>query len=90
MEDFDAFLEFLSWSCGLVRTTEQVAAAAYGYAQRAHDAGAVAADLIFNPTHWHSWHGNLGGLLDALDAGLAEAEQDGLPPVGLCSNCARQ
>jgi len=89
VEDFDAFLEFLSWSCGLVRTTDQVAAAAYGYAQRAQAAGAVAADLIFNPTHWHSWRGNLRGLLEALDVGLADAEQDGLPPVGLCVSVLR-
>jgi adenosine deaminase len=87
--DFDAFLEFLSWSCGLVRTADEVAAAAYNYARRAHLAGAVAADLIVNPTHWHSWHGDLRGFVDALDVGLTAAEQDGLPPVGLCISVLR-
>lgn len=88
--DFDAFLDFLSWSCGLLRTVDDVAAAAYGYARRAGAAGALAADLIVNPTHWHAWDGNLGGLIDALDRGLAAAEMDGLPPVGLCISVLRQ
>ena len=28
-------------------------------------------------------------MIDAIDAGLAEAEQDGLPPVGLCVSLLR-
>lgn len=87
---FDAFLDFLSWSCSLVRTRDEVHAAAYRYAQRAGRAGVVAADIIVNPTHWHPWHHDLAGLIDALDAGFAEAEQDGLPPVGLCLSVLRQ
>lgn len=37
--------------------------------------------MIVNPTHW-AGHGRLPAMIDAIDAGLAEAEQDGLPPVG--------
>ncbi len=87
---FDAFLDFLSWSCSLVRTRDQVHAAAYRYAQRAARAGVVAADIIVNPTHWHPWHHDLRGLIDALDAGFRDAEADGLPPVGLCISLLRQ
>ncbi|MFT3854691.1 MAG: adenosine deaminase [Ilumatobacteraceae bacterium] len=88
--DFDEFLDFLSWSCGLLRTADDVAAAAYGYAARLAGTGAVAADLIVNPTHWHTWHDDLRGLIGALDRGLAGAEDDGLPPVGLCVSVLRQ
>lgn len=87
---FDAFLDFLSWSCSLVRTPDQVHAAAYRYAQRAGRAGVVAADLIVNPTHWHPWHHDLAGWIAALDAGFTAAETDGLPPVGLCISLLRQ
>ena len=87
---FDNFLDFLSWSCSLVRTGDEVHAAAYRYAERARRAGVVAADIIVNPTHWHPWHDNLTGLIDALDAGFTDAEVDGLPPVGLCISLLRQ
>ncbi len=87
---FDNFLDFLSWSCSLVRTRDEVRAAAYRYAQRAGRAGVVAADIIVNPTHWHPWHDNVSGLVDALDAGFSDAEFDGLPPVGVCISVLRQ
>lgn len=45
--------------------------------------------MIFNPTHWHAWHGRLGAQLDAMDAGFKAAEQDGLPGVGLCVSLLR-
>lgn len=47
------------------------------------------ADLIFNPTHWSAWHRRLPAMLDALDAGLHEAEQDGPPTLGLCVSLLR-
>ena len=56
---FDNFLDFLSWSCSLVRTRDDVHAAAYRYAERARRGGVVAADTIVNPSHWHPWHDNL-------------------------------
>ncbi len=87
---FDNFLDFLSWSCSLVRTRDEVHAAAYRYAERAGRSGVVVADIIVNPTHWHPWNGNLVGLVDALDAGFSDAEFDGLPPVGVCVSVLRQ
>ena len=86
---FDDFLEFLSWSCGLLRTVDDVASAAYAYAVRAAASGVVVADIIVNPTHWASWRGDLAGLIGALDKGFTEAETDGLPPVGLCISVLR-
>jgi adenosine deaminase len=84
------FLDFLDFICGLSRTKDQLAKAAYAFAQRMADAGTGYADLIVNPTHWSGWSGNLEGLVEGLDAGLSAAEQDGLPPVGLCVSLLRQ
>jgi adenosine deaminase len=50
----------------------------------------VYADLIVNPTHWSAWTHDLSGFLDAIDAGLREAQDDGLPPTGLCVSLLRQ
>jgi len=88
-EGFDGFLEFLSWSCGLVRSRDEVAAAAYRYAVRARASGVVRADVIVNPSHWGAWRHDLGGLIGALDAGWREAEDDGFPSVGLCVSISR-
>jgi adenosine deaminase len=83
------FLHFLDWACGLVRTREELAEAAYAFSRRLAASGAGYGDLIFNPTHWKPWHGRLREMLDALDAGFRAAEQDGLPPVGLCVSLLR-
>jgi adenosine deaminase len=88
--DLAGFLELLDWSCGLVRTPEQLARAGYAFAEREARAGVAYADLIFNPTHWSAWQGRLEAFIDALDGGLREAEADGLPPVGLCVSLLRQ
>lgn len=83
------FLAFLDWACGLASTRARVAELSYGLSQRLAANGAGYADVIFNPTHWHAWHGHLGPLLAAMDAGFAEAEQDGLPSVGICVSLLR-
>jgi adenosine deaminase len=88
--DLSAFLELLDWTCGLVRTPEQVARAAYAFAEREARAGVGYADLIVNPSHWPTWRNRLDGFVDALDAGLLEAEEDGLTPVGVCISLLRQ
>src|SRR5260370_40052375 len=75
-----AFLDFLDWSCGLVRTREQVAQAARSFAAREQTAGVRYADVIINPSHWPHWRGRLDAFVDALDAGFRGAEQDALPP----------
>ncbi len=84
------FLDFLDFICGLCRTQEQLARAAYAFCERMRDAGTGYADVIVNPTHWSAWQGNLGGMIHGLDAGFAAAEADGLPPVGLCISLLRQ
>jgi adenosine deaminase len=83
------FLHFLDWACGLVRTRDELASAAYSFSQRLAASGTGYADLIFNPTHWKPWHGRLPEMIDALDAGFRAGEQDGLPPVGLCVSLLR-
>jgi adenosine deaminase len=83
------FLHFLDWACGLASTSERLAELSYGYSRRLADSGAGYADLIVNPTHWTAWHGRLPDMIAAIDAGLAAAEQDGLPPVGLCISLLR-
>lgn len=88
--DLTAFLEILDWSCGLVRTPEQLARAAYNVAAREARAGAGYADLIVNPTHWSAWRERLAAFVDGLDAGFVQAETDGLPRIGLCVSLLRQ
>jgi adenosine deaminase len=73
----------------LASTTERLVELSYGLSQRLADNGTGYADVIFNPTHWHAWHGRLGAMLDAMDAGFKAAEQDGLPSVGLCVSLLR-
>jgi adenosine deaminase len=87
--DLAAFLRLLDLACGLVRTPSQLARAAYRFAEREAAAGVGYADLIVNPTHWSAWTRDLRGFVDAIDAGLGEAEQDGFPPVGLCVSLLR-
>jgi adenosine deaminase len=84
------FLDFLTWQCGLIRTKEQLAEAAYRFAERESAAGVVYADLIVNPNHWSGWTDRVEAFIEALDDGLARAEGDGLTPVGLCISLLRQ
>lgn len=83
------FLEFLDWASSLAASPARVAELAYQFAQRLAADGTLYADAILNPTHWHAWSGRTRALIDALDAGFREAEQDGLPPVGLCISLLR-
>lgn len=84
------FLEFLDFICGLSRTKDQLATSAYAFSARMAASGTGYADVIVNPTHWSGWRGNLSGLIEGLDAGFTAAEQDGLPPAGLCVSLLRQ
>ncbi len=83
------FLGFLDLACGLASTRARLAELSYGLSKRLAENGTGYADVIINPTHWHAWHGRLREMLDAIDAGFSEAEQDGLPPVGLCISLLR-
>jgi adenosine deaminase len=84
------FLAMLDARCGLVRTAEQAARAAYRFAERETASGIGYADLIVNPTHWTAWRGRIPALFAAFAAGLDEAAADGLCPVGLCPSLLRQ
>lgn len=83
------FLSYLDWACALVRTPEQLARLAYRFAQREAESGVRYADLLVSPIHWLAWNGRLEAFVEAIDRGLTEAEQDGLPPVGLCVSLSR-
>ena len=83
------FLGFLDLACGLARTQDRLVELSYGLSQRLAANGSGYADVIFNPTHWHAWHGRLSPMLDAIHAGFSAAEQDGLPSVGLCVSLLR-
>jgi adenosine deaminase len=83
------FLQFLDWICGLVRTHNQLAAAAYAFSKRMAKSGVGYADVIVNPTHWRQWRRNIPEMIVALDQGLAAAESEGLPAVGLCISLLR-
>jgi adenosine deaminase len=83
------FLRFLDWVCGLVRTREQLAEIARRFCQRLAVSGTRYADAIINPTHWPNWSKRIPEMIDALNGGFAAAEQDGLPPVGLCISLLR-
>lgn len=83
------FLQFLDWASGLANTPERIAELAYRFSQRLARDGTGYADAIINPTHWHAWKGRTKALIEALDAGFREAEQDDLPPVGLCISLLR-
>ncbi len=83
------FLRFLDWQCGLVRTPQQAARIAYSFAARQTASGIRYSDVIVNPTHWSAWRGREVALMEALSAGFAEAEQDGLCATGIAYSLLR-
>lgn len=83
------FLEFLDWASGLASTTERLRQLAYEFCQRLARDGTGYADLIVNPSHWAHWRNRIPEMIVALDAGFTKAEQEGLPPVGLCISILR-
>src|SRR5260221_1359150 len=88
-EGLAEFLEFLDWTCGLVRTRAQLVAIAHGFSRRMAASGTRYADAIINPTHWPHWRRDIPGLIAGLDEGFAAAERDGHAPVGLCISLLR-
>jgi adenosine deaminase len=86
-DSLSTFLEFLDWTCSLVRTPELAAQLAYDFAARATRDGTVYAEVIINPTHWNGW--DLGELVDALTSGFDRAEADGLAECHLLLSILR-
>jgi len=68
---------------------ELFATLARRFCERLAANGTRYADLIVNPTHWRHWSRKIPQLIEALDAGFAAAEEDGLPGVGLCISLLR-
>ncbi len=83
------FLHFLDWACGLANTPERLSRMAYDFCERLQKDGTRYADVIVNPTHWRAWRGRTKAMIEALDRGFTWAEQDGLPPAGLCVSLLR-
>jgi len=83
------FLQLLDRICSRITGRDELAAVARAFAERIAASGAGYADVIINPTHWSSWRSNIPGLIEGLDAGFSEAEQDGLPAVGVCVSLLR-
>lgn len=88
-QELTDFLQFLDWACGLANTQDRIAELAYQFSQRLARDGTGYADAIINPTHWHAWTNRPKALIEALDSGFQSAQQDGLPPVGLCISLLR-
>ena len=86
-EDLSAFLAFLDWTCGLIRTPEIAADTAYDFARRATRNGTVYAEVIINPAHWRGW--NLGELVESLTVGFERAQADGLAECHLLLSILR-
>jgi adenosine deaminase len=82
-------LGYLDWSCALIDRAEELSATARGLSVRARASGARHIDVIVNPAHWGRWRRDLPGLVDALDAGFAEAEAAGGASAGLCVSLGR-
>ncbi len=89
VRDLPGLLAYLDVACALVDQPDQLTAIAYATVQRAAAAGVGHVDIICNPTHWPAWHGRLDALVDAVDAGLADAESDGLGTAALCLSLKR-
>jgi adenosine deaminase len=89
IDSFDGFMGMLDWVCGLVRTRAQLFDAAYKFSRRMSESGVLYSDVIINPTHWAAWKDDIPGMIDAIDAGFAAAEQDGLTPARLCISLMR-
>lgn len=85
-----AFLQFLDWEGSLVRTGDQLFAAAYRAAARESASGIHYADIIVNPTHWSAWSGRLTEFMRVLCEGFDAAAADGLCDMNLCVSLLRQ
>jgi adenosine deaminase len=89
VRDLPGLLAYLDVACALVDRADDLSAIAYDTMARAAATGTGHVDAICNPTHWPAWHGRLGAMVDALDAGFRAAEQDGLGTAALCLSIKR-
>jgi adenosine deaminase len=82
-------LSYLDWSCALIDRPEDLSEIARALAARASASGTRHVDVIVNPSHWGRWRRDLGAMVDALDAGFAEAAAAGHASAGLCVSLGR-
>jgi adenosine deaminase len=87
--DLAELLDYLDWTCSLVRSEEELERLAYRFAERKARSGVRYLDIVVNPTHWGPWQERLDIFLDALDRGFRRAQDDGLPPAMLCVSILR-
>ena len=85
--ELSEFLEFLTWTVGLVNTRERVQQAAYDFASYGKENNILYAEVIINPAHWERWE--IGPLVEALTAGFDRAEADGLTDCRLLLSILR-
>lgn len=82
-------LSYLDGSCARVVSGEQVERLAYEIARRANESGVMHADVIFNPTHWSAWRGELATFVAHLDAGFSAGEDEHGVSAALCLSLRR-
>ena len=82
-------LSHLDRACATIERANQLGELALALGQRAAKTATRHLDVIVNPSHWRHWHNRLDAMVDALDGGFTEAEQDGGPTVGLCVSLSR-
>jgi adenosine deaminase len=82
-------LTHLDWSCALIDRPEELRAIARALSARASASGTRHVDVIMNPAHWGHWRRDLRTMIDALDAGFADAAADGQATAGLCVSLGR-
>lgn len=87
-EGFDEFLDFLTWTCDLIRTPEVAAAVAYEHARFAAANGIMYSEVIVNPTHWRGW--STGDLVAGISEGFDRARDEGLTDCRLLLSILRQ
>ena len=82
-------LSHLDQLCRRVQRADQLATIASQLSGRARDGGVRHVDVIMNPSHWPSWRGRLGEMIEALDAPWHREDAAGGPSVGLCVSLSR-
>ncbi len=82
-------LGYLDFTCSLIDQPDEIAAIAYAAARHAAASGTHYLDVIVTPVHWRAWKDRLPAMVDSLDRGFRQAEEDGLTPAGLCISLDR-
>jgi adenosine deaminase len=82
-------LSYLDLTCALIEAPDELARVSYSASRHAAASGTRYLDVIVTPVHWRAWRDRIPAMVDALDAGFRQAEEDGLTPAGLCLSINR-